>query len=264
VINKSILQSYSIFINYYFVRMSYQELLMNEFIWTDLSTYRLTESVAFYSALFDWKFTNQDNYYIGGTDGYAHVGIYETPDFFKRINMPHFWMNYIQTDNLENVVQKAKAHGGKVEIDNAPFYGGKIALIRDPMGAGFTVYEGTDLGKNKAASSSLIKSRELHTSISQNVISFYQELFDWHINLVSDTQYDIINNTGKRLGQILELSYQFKGQYEYWATEFFVPNLSKTMTRLKDLGGEEISNEGHRILATDPFGEAFFYVTSHE
>jgi len=235
---------------------------VNKFIWTDLSTYKLKESVEFYSELLNWKFQNDNDYFVGGANGIYEVGIYETPEFFQKINMPHFWMNYIHVESLKDTTAKAIELGGKIELNNEPFYGGTIALIRDPMGAGFTIYQGKELDQKPNTKSISIGMRELHTSNAKLNIGFYENLFNWQIKVQSDSIYTISEESGNEIGRILELDNSIKGRYEYWVTEFMVDNLHETRERLKILGGVEILNEGSRILASDKFKEAFFYLSS--
>ena len=237
---------------------------MNEFIWTDLSTYHLNESVEYYSNLFGWQFINQNNYYLGGVGGKPQIGIYETPEFFKKINMPHFWMNYIEVDHLDEIVVQAESLGGIIEIKNEPFYDGRIALIRDPMGAGFTVYEGKRLKFYSIDQNDMILSRELHTSRLKPQIQFYKELLNWKFDRITKDAVRISAPSGKFLGNILEIDNSIKGKYEYWVTEFLVNDLEQFKSKIKLLGGEIISDEQTRILVTDQFKEAFFYLSSSE
>lgn len=236
----------------------YKENKMNEFIWTDLSTYKLKESGAFYEEVLDWQLHNDKNYYIGGKNEKSDIGIYETPEFFKKLNMPHFWMNYIQVENLEKSVRIAEVLGGKIELTNQEFYGGKIALLRDPMGAGFTVYEGNKLNQ----STKTISKRELHTSSLQNIMDFYKGLFNWDLKKIRRNEFEIQTNS-KVIGRILEIENDVKGKYEYWITEFKVDNIEEVTNRILKNGGILISEESNRKLVTDNFKEAFFYITSN-
>lgn len=229
---------------------------MNDFIWTDLSTYKLQESVAFYEEVLNWKLLNNDNYFIGGKDKGLDVGIYETPAFFQKINMPHFWMNYIQVENLKGTEEFAERLGGKVELSQKVFYKGQISLIRDPMGAGFTVYQGNELKQT----SKTVGKRELHTSNIQKVLHFYEGLFDWNIKKLSNTDFEI-QNKSKPIGRVLEISNSKKGKYEYWVSEFKVDNVEEVLNKVLEKGGILISEEENRKLVTDKFKEAFFYIT---
>jgi len=191
------------------------------FIWTDLSTYHLNESLAFYSSIFNWKFIDDAGYHIGSSDADFVVGMYETPAFFQKINMPHFWMNYIQVDDVDSIVNRAKSLNGKIELENEDFANGKIALIRDPMGAGFTVYEGSQLGQSSDVFHGAVLYRDLHTSNAKLQLEFYQKLFGWNTELSASGGF-IFSNNDKMIANVVELSNEDKGQYEYWVTVFNV------------------------------------------
>jgi len=60
----------------------------SEFIWADLSTYDLNKSIPFYEKVFKWTIINNENYYIANNNCNEVAGIYETPDFFKKIVFP--------------------------------------------------------------------------------------------------------------------------------------------------------------------------------
>lgn len=235
--------------------------MKNSFIWTDLSSYDPLKSIEFYQTTFDWEIVEEEQYYVAYKDGLEVVGLYETPSFFKKIKMPHFWMNYIQVEDLATIVKQVRKLGGKVEIEKAAFYGGYIALIRDPMGAGFTLYQGEKLYQRSSNSHGAVIHRELHTSDANLVIPFYQELFHWtFIQSGGEGKYDIYTNNHLKIASLLGIDNALKGKYEYWVTTFGVTDLSATKDKVLLLGGTEISNEGNRILCADYSGEAFFYV----
>ena len=120
----------------------------------------------FYQAIFKWQFQAVGPYYVAYKNDKEIAGVYETPDFFKKIKMPHFWMNYIKVENLERITALAQALNGKIELTNEEFYGGRIALIRDPMGAGFTVYEGNQFNQTTSLFHGAVVSREIHTLLT--------------------------------------------------------------------------------------------------
>ena len=113
-----------------------------EFIWADLSSYRPDVTRPFYSQIFEWSFDD----YAALVSKRPTSGLYQMPQKFIDMGMPSFWMSYIAVDDVEAAVKTAGEMGGKVELGPAPFVGGgEYALIRDPLGAGFTVYNGTAL-----------------------------------------------------------------------------------------------------------------------
>ena len=151
----------------------------SNFIWTDLSTYNTSKSIEFYEQVFNWKIKNEQEYFIATLDDIPIAAIFETPDYLKKIKMPHFWMSYFQVEDVVETVKLAQALGAIIEVKSTDFYNGKIALIRDTQGAGFTVYDGDNLNFEANRKGGVIAYNELHVSDSNNVISFYEKIFNW-------------------------------------------------------------------------------------
>ena len=152
----------------------------NNIIFADLSTYTPKETIGFYESIFGWKYFEDKGYYLAYKKNNEIVGLYETPEKFKQMRMPHFWMTYIQVNDIKETIVKAKELGGIIEMafEEKPI--GSVALIRDPQGAGFTVYEGEKLlsTRTKNEYNTLIWN-ELQISDASNVIPFYQGTFNW-------------------------------------------------------------------------------------
>ncbi|MEM7102089.1 MAG: VOC family protein [Bacteroidota bacterium] len=233
----------------------------NTFIWTDLSCYNPKSSIEFYQYIFGWHIHDSVGYHVAYKGMEEIVGIYETPEFFKKIKMPHFWMNYIKVADVASTVEKANQLGAKVEIADAEFYGGRIALIRDPMGAGFTIYDGNKLRQTETAINGLVVGRELQVSNAQIAMDFYAGLLGWHfVQGESSNQFNAFSDDEKYITSIQEIDNATKGKYEYWVTIFGVNDMKTTQDKILSADGSLISDEGNRMLFTDCFGEAFFYV----
>ena len=80
----------------------------NNFIWVDLSCYDPEEAQKFYGSVFDWQYHETSGYAVAYSDSGQVSGLYKTPDKFRKINMPAFWMSYISVLNLEKTIEKAK------------------------------------------------------------------------------------------------------------------------------------------------------------
>lgn len=237
-------------------------MIQNNPIFADLSTYSPEETISFYEKIFGWKYYKEYDYYTAYLDEKPVAGLYETPDKFKQMRMPHFWMTYIQVNNVSTTVDKARNLGGIIEMQEDIIGYGKVALIRDPQGAGFTVYEGDALQTTRTYDTpNTLIWNELHVSNINNVIPFYNGIFNWDIYIDEMGQAQILNDNKEHIGDILEVPNQLKGKYEYWVSSFGVQDLETTMQEILANNGSIVVNEGNRILFTDNSGQAFFYAT---
>ena len=78
----------------------------NYFVFADLSTYDLSVAKEFYRQVFGWKYqSDRTGYWTAGLKGKDIGGLYETPQKFKDMGMPSFWMSYILVNDLEGSVE---------------------------------------------------------------------------------------------------------------------------------------------------------------
>lgn len=232
-----------------------------DFLWCDLSTFHPAQTRAFYRDLMGWSLP-ADDYAIASRGGQPVAGIYEMPQKFQKIGMPSFWMSYIAVDNVEATIEIARTHGGKVELGPEPFEGGgSFALIRDPLGAGFTVYQGRALDGALTGRGGRV-GHGLFVSDAQAVMPFYTALFGWHFESKT-TDLWRIRNGGRDIAHLHQIPDEtIRGKEQYWAVFFDTPpNGAQNVTRL---GGTILAQttlpEGPATIARDPDGGTFFMI----
>ncbi|MEL7424006.1 MAG: VOC family protein [Bacteroidota bacterium] len=232
----------------------------NNFVFTDLSTYNLEVAKSFYGELLDWHYMSDDSGYLMATFGNKEVsGLYETPQRFKDMKMPSFWMSYIQVDSVDDTVRKAKELGGIVELVDKEQPIGKVALIRDTLGAGFTVYEGDLLNARFANEPNALVWNELFVSSFATVKPFYEGIFNWSFAAAEDQRYLIQNTRQEKIGAIQEVGNDVKGKKEYWGVFFGVEDIPATKAKALANGGTLVYEDGTITALADPFG-AFFHL----
>lgn len=116
----------------------------DSFCWSELMTTDTAAATRFYTALFGWHakvsegagfpYTHWQN---GGADVGGMMGIMK-----EWGPVPPHWGNYVKVANCSDAVAKAATLGGKVcmpptEIPNT----GRFAMLQDPQGAAFAVFE---------------------------------------------------------------------------------------------------------------------------
>jgi len=115
-----------------------------EFCWNELITPASERAQAFYTALFGWtlkhhEMGNHMTYMAFMRDDTSLAGIVQMPTD-KQVS-PH-WMSYINVENLDTSVEKAKSLGAHV-IKSKTLLGDKgcFAIIQDPAGAHVAIWE---------------------------------------------------------------------------------------------------------------------------
>lgn len=234
-----------------------------DFIWCDLSTFHPAQTQAFYTSVFGWQFSGE-GYAIAHRADHPVAALYEMPEKFQNIKMPSFWMSYIAVDDVAQTVARATELGGKVEVGPTPFDGGgQFALIRDPLGAGFTVYEGTALdGALTGAGGRL--GHELFVSDASAVIPFYTGLFGWQISAAQGEGH-AISHAGRIIAYLHEVpDPAIRGKEQYWAIVFDTAGapLEAFAQRVTQAGGQAVAQvelpDGPAMILRDPDGAAFF------
>jgi len=234
---------------------------VNDFIWCDLSAYEPDNAATFYADVLGWR-VEQGAYRFAFCGDEPVAALFEMPEFFRRIEMPSFWMSYIQVPSVQKAVEAAKAHGGKVELEDSFEEDGRIALIRDPLGAGFTVYEGTmQAGAFGFARSGLRAAHDLHISDIGAVEGFYRAVFGWTVERGGGEAAYFASAT-QPVARIHETSDAARGGFQYWGITFTVADLNAAARMIESSGGmlyPEMTHAGRRVLSgADSEGAAFF------
>ncbi|MEM9605314.1 MAG: VOC family protein [Pseudomonadota bacterium] len=253
---------------------------VNRFVWADLSTFDLASAKAFYTDTLGWSYHGADDGYEVCVAGQtATAGLYVMPEAFQQINMPSFWMSYVQVADLDRTVAAAEAHGARIEVAPTPGPGNsRIALVRDPAGAGFTCLEG-ELGTPPHAGQGpgRVVWHELHVSDLTRVQPFYEAVFGWRVTPAAGApaagapasgtdRYALVDaaSNGAAVAGIQVTPNAIKGDKEYWGVYVAVDSLDSTAAAVDEAGGEVLAVQplGDRdaLLIADPQGAALYLV----
>lgn len=240
---------------------------IGHFIWTDLSTFDMALARKTYGALFGWGFGQDPAYDFaldGGGAGGEVAAVFPMPEFLAKINMPSFWMSYVHVEDLDGKVAKARRHDGViVEIEPQDFGSdNRIALVRDPSGAGFTMVEGGGITPpGGPLQPGHVLGRYHHLPDVELIRRFYEDLFDWRFEQRAETpwpRYDILHPDGSLVAVVEEVPETIRGKFRYWMPCFAVASMQDAELAVQTLGGETATDlgDGRKIL-TDPQGAAF-------
>lgn len=194
------------------------------FIWNDLSTYDVDKARADYSALFGWNFHSDAEYEYACLAEQQTVAIFPMPQRFVDMDMPSFWMSYIRVETLERSVEIATSHDDAIlEVGPHAFdEHAQIALVRDPSGAGFTLYEGPEISRVTNSNGSVCQIYH-HCADVGLIRSFYDELFGWQFHQTANGPwpvFDIVDDKGNPVATAEEVPPEIRGKFSYWMPSF--------------------------------------------
>ncbi|MGH2968650.1 MAG: VOC family protein [Solirubrobacteraceae bacterium] len=105
--------------------------------WNDLATPDPDAAAAFYTALLGWEVESQAPEYSTITNaGSPNGGIR------RETELPPHWLPYFTAESVERTAAAAREAGGQVLAGGIEVPAGRLAMILDPQGAPFAVFEG--------------------------------------------------------------------------------------------------------------------------
>ncbi|MFO1078895.1 MAG: VOC family protein [Planctomycetota bacterium] len=99
----------------------------------------------FYAALFRWQFTEMPSPVPGGVYTYIHTGEGATGGLVQKAmpQAPNAWLSYVLVENVADTLTAALTRGGTVVVPQTAVPTGAFAVLADPTGAVFGVFEDT-------------------------------------------------------------------------------------------------------------------------
>jgi len=244
------------------------------FSWIELATTNGPGARDFYSKLFGWEVKETPmgpdfTYYVFQQGGVDVAAMYQLmPDQLKMSIPPH-WLSYIAVASADETSAKATALGGAVI--KAPFdvgTHGRMALIQDPQGAHFALWQAYDNGGiGKRGEPGSLVWNELASTDIKGATAFYSGLFAWDTKVMPmpGMDYTIFEREGSGIG--VGGGYQIMPKMgpmpPHWLPYFAVTDCDGAVSHAGTLGGEvvmpatDIPDVGRFALLRDPAGAVF-------
>jgi predicted enzyme related to lactoylglutathione lyase len=253
------------------------------FCWFELHTSDEAGAKAFYSGLFGW--TVESN--AMGEGGMYHMlkqkgldvgaacglGPEETSN-----GVPPYWMSYVSVESAAKAAERAKELGGTVLF--GPFdvmEHGRMAVIQDPTGAVFSVWEPlAHIGVGILDEPGSQAWNELMTRDTDKAGAFYSQLFPWTMKAQpmpgpdgNTFTYTLFQRGETNAAGMMAMPPQVPAQVPpHWMTYFAVENTSAAVAKATALGGKVVHPEspspyGTWAILADPQGAVFSVVSTH-
>ena len=158
------------------------------FSWVDLATTDPDAAKSFYGSLFGWEAEDvpipEDGYYsMQRVDGKDVAAIAAQPQAQREAGVPPVWQSYVTVASADDAAQRASELGGTVHAP--PFdvmEAGRMAVIQDPQGAFFMVWEPRQhTGARLVNAPGALCWNELASSELDASPTFYEGFFGWSV-----------------------------------------------------------------------------------
>lgn len=233
------------------------------FVWHELVTPDANAAHAFYGKAIGWKPQpwDEDAAYVMFAASRGPIGATVAGNG----SAPH-WLPYIGTSDIEATIELAKQQGGSVVKDvDTLSSGSRHAVLQDPYGAKFGVYESAeDYGKITPPQPGEHSWHELISTDHEGAFDFYSALFGWQ-NLVEHDmgpmgKYLIYGFGDVPFGGMMTMK---SGPSPSWLSYVHVKDVNQTAKKVKSAGGQvvngpmEVPGGDWIVQAIDPQGAMF-------
>jgi hypothetical protein len=214
------------------------------FSWVDLATPDQAGAKAFYAALFGWDAIDNPVgdgvvYSIMLLDGKSVAAITPQPQRQIDAGVPPLWQSYVTVESADATAALVAGLGGDLHV--APFdvmSAGRMAVIADPQGAFFQIWEpGDNIGAQLVNQSGALVWNELASADFDGAEAFYGGLFGWTFEPMegSPSPYLVIKNAGASNGGITTPA--APDAPPYWLPYFGIEEIEAGVAKVTELGG---------------------------
>ena len=246
------------------------------FCWFELGTSDQNAAKQFYSSLLGW---NPVDYPMGpnafytmfklsGKDCAAAYGLDER---MKAAGVPPHWMPYIAVESADATAAKVASAGGTVlqpPFDAMTF--GRMAVLKDPAGASFSIWEPKDHhGTGITGEPGTFCWADLCVPDAEQVKAFYGAVFGWQLAVSEhdNSGYLHIKNGDTFIGGVPPAQFNPPNVPPHWLLYYYVTDCDASTAKAKELGARvlmgpmDIEKVGKMSVIGDPQGVVFALFT---
>jgi predicted enzyme related to lactoylglutathione lyase len=245
----------------------------NTFCWPELATSDPDGAKKFYGDLMGWNFHDDpvgpDAVYTMVLKGDRNVGaLFAINAELKAQGVPPNWLSYVSVASAADTATKAKELGG--QLVKEPFDVmdvGRMAVIKDPTGAVFAIWEPKKhIGAQLVNEHGTLTWNELMTTDVDMAGKFYTHLFDWGSDSadMGGFTYTSFMNGDRPAAGMMQINPETMGEMPpNWMIYFAVDDCDAAAEKVKKLGGNvvepprDIPEVGRFAIALDPQGACF-------
>jgi predicted enzyme related to lactoylglutathione lyase len=240
--------------------------------WIDLGVPDLERAMGFYGSLFGWEFEVGPPERMRSTDcllgGRRVAALAENPD---PAATGRWWNVYLATADCDATARRVGDAGGSIVVAPTDLPGrGRMAIVRDPVGAQFGLWEGRGrVGCEVVNEPGSLVRNDLVTPDPGPARAFYAAVFGFTLDTNQDLPgFDFTflrRPDGHEIGGIMGVE---GAPSSSWTTTFEVADTDAVVARAAEAGGSPGPAEdfvyGRMATITDPFGAEFTVIARPE
>ncbi|WP_344440715.1 VOC family protein [Kitasatospora nipponensis] len=235
--------------------------------WAQLSVRDLEAAQHFYGQLFGWTAETDPDPQYGGYTTFS-LGGKPAAAVAPLMNpqQPVMWLLSFATSGVDAAAEGAKGAGAQVwmgPMDVGDL--GRWALLSDPTGAPFALWEGRRFsGFGVADEPNSLGWIDLSTRDVEAAVAFYKGRFDWQI--WPDDRYPMVGMADTMFGGVMKMGEEVPSAVpSHWNPFFQVDDVDATAAQAADLGADlvhgpadaQMENGPRLAVIRDPQGATF-------
>jgi uncharacterized protein len=235
--------------------------------WIDLAVPDLDRALAFYAAVFGWEFDVGPEEFGRYTMCFLRGRRVAAISEMRNPSTPPFWNVYLATDDCDRTAERAREAGGELLMEPMDVADdGRMAIVRDPVGAQFGLWQGrAHHGAEAVNEPGTLVRNDLVTPDPGPAREFYAAVFGFTLDGNQDmpeADFTFLRRPdGHEVGGIMGAP----GSTSAWATTFEVAGTDEAVRRALEAGGTSDGATdflyGRLATITDPFGAQFSIIT---
>ena len=243
-----------------------------EFCWIELATSNQDAAKNFYGALFGWTVRDVPMgpgqvYTLLELQGRIAAAAFTISPGESAAGVPPHWHLYVAVSSADEAAKKAAELGGKVV--EAPFDvmdRGRAALIQDPTGAYFSLWQGkTRIGMGVTGDPGSFCWADLSTPDQARAKTFYEGLFVWKLKAGQgeESGYLHILNGENYIGGVPPARHRDGNAPPHWLLYFAVTDVDETFRKAQGMQATvllpptDFVRVGRVAVLADPQGAVF-------
>ena len=238
----------------------------------ELATLNQAAAKDFYTKLFGWTVNDipmgpSDVYTMFLLDGLETGAAYTMRPEDRDQGVPPHWMLYVAVESADDVAARAAQLGGQVVAPPFDvFDAGRMAVIKDPTGAMFSIWEARKhIGSRVGGVPGTLCWADLNTPDPQRATEFYSQLFGWKLEAAENDSsgYLHIRNGEHFIGGIPPTTQRKPDVPAHWLAYVLSSDCDATALTAKQTGAKfhlppmTMEGVGRFAVVSDPQGAVF-------